>query len=300
MFNTINTFFYENKFKPYLLIIILFVINRPAFAAIDFIEVQKSAQISAASYASPNLLEERLNRLGISLAHHNVLPDSALRYFLARSPSGHQYLSFRGTSNIENTLVDLDLSLKMDSDLNIQLHQGFSFAAKAAYEDVKSHLDKNQPIITTGHSLGGAIAVIVAMYLQRDGYQLNQVITFGQPKVTNFTGADVFSNLPVVRVVTPKDIVPLVPPLSPFQLKNIDIYWHIGNEVILLPEKQFAVTAGIKSMMRATKFVSTVPDESNVHAHHMDTYLALIKQKLEGAQQVPYKTDINVFGFSLD
>jgi hypothetical protein len=148
--------------------------------------------------------------------------------------------------------------------------------------------------------LGGAIAVIVAMYLQRDGYSLDQVITFGQPKVTNVSGAGVFASLPLMRVVTPKDIVPLVPPLSPFQLKNIDIYWHMGKEIILLPEKTYAITEGFKSMMRATKFTSSVPDESNIQAHQMATYLTLINQKLEGALQVPYKIDINLFGFSWD
>ncbi|MBL4799124.1 MAG: lipase family protein [Oleispira sp.] len=283
-----------------LLIVILLVLCSPVFAAVDFSAIKKSALISAASYADYKLIEERLSRIELSLVHHNVLPDSALSYFLARTSSGLQYLSFRGTSNLENALVDLNLSLQLDASLNIQLHQGFAIAAKAAYEDVKSKLDKSQPIITTGHSLGGAIAVIMAMHLQRDGYQLDQVITFGQPKVTNVSGADVFASLPLIRVVTPKDIVPLVPPLSPLQLQNIDIYWHIGKEIILLAENEYAITEGFKSMMRATKFVSSVPDESNVHAHQMSTYLTLIDQKREGAQQVPYKMEINLFGFSLE
>lgn len=283
-----------------LLIIVLLVLSSPVFAAVDFSAIKKSALISAASYANPKLIGERLSRVQLSLVHHNVLPDSALSYFLARSSSGIQYVSFRGTSNLENALVDLDLSLQLDAGLNIQLHQGFAAAAKAAYEDVKSKLDKDQPITTTGHSLGGAIAVIVGMHLQRDGYQLDQVITFGQPKVTNVSGADVFASLPLIRVVTPKDIVPLVPPLSPLQLQNVDIYWHMGKEVILLAKKKYAITEGFKSMMRATKLVSSVPDESNVYAHQMATYLTLIDQKFEGAQQVPYKMDINLFGFSLD
>ena len=282
------------------LIVILFTVCSPVFAAVDFFEIKKSALIAAASYASPKIINERLNRVEYSLIHHNVLPHSELSYFLARSPSGLQYLSFRGTANLENALVDLDVSLKLDTDLNIQLHQGFGAAAKAAYEDVKSKLDKSQPVSVTGHSLGGAIAVIMAMHLQRDGYLLDQVITFGQPKVTNVTGADVYGNLPLIRVVTPKDIVPLVPPLSPLQLKSMDIFWHMGQEVILMPEKNYAITQGLKSMMRATKFVSSVPDETNLHAHQMATYLTLIDQKREGAQQVPYKMEINFFGFSLD
>ncbi len=282
------------------LIVLFLSVCSPVFAAVDFFEVKKSALLSAASYVSPAIIEQRLARVEYTLAHHNELPGSALSYFLARSSSGIQYLSFRGTSNLENALVDLDLSLQLDADINIQLHQGFAAAAKAAYEDVKLKLNKDQPIRTTGHSLGGAIAVIMAMYLQRDGYSVDQVITFGQPKVTNVTGAEVFESLSLMRVVTPKDIVPLVPPLSPLQLKNLDIYWHMGKEVILLPVKDYALTEGFKSMMRATKFVSSIPDETNLHAHQMATYLTLIEQKLEGAVQVPYKMEINLFGFSLN
>ncbi len=287
------------------LIILLCVVCSPVFAAVDFFEIKKSALISAASYEDPDVIVERLNQVEYSLVHHNVLADSELSYFLARAPSGLQYLSYRGTANLENALVDLDVSLKLDANLNIQLHQGFGGAAKAAYEDVKSKLDKSQPVIVTGHSLGGAVAVIMAMYLQRDSFLLNQVITFGQPKVTNVTGASVFANLPLIRVVTPKDIVPLVPPLSPLQLnplqlQEVDIFWHMGQEVILLADKNYAITDGLKSMIRATKFVSSVPDETNIQAHQMGTYLSLIDQKIEGAQQVPYKTEISLFGFSLD
>jgi triacylglycerol lipase len=288
-----------------ILILLVCIVCSPVFAAVDFVEIKTSALISAASYANPSVINTRLNGVDYSLVHYNVLAGSELSYFLARAPSGRQFLSFRGTANLENALVDLDVSLKLNTDLNVQLHQGFGGAAKAAYTDVKSKLDKSQPINVTGHSLGGAVAVIMAMHLQRDGFLLNKVITFGQPKVTNVTGANVFANLPLTRVVTPKDIVPLVPPLSPLQLNPLqlldaDIFWHMGKEVILLADKNYAITDGLKSMMRATKFVSSVPDESNLHAHQMQTYLTLIDQKIKGALEVPYKTEISLFGFSLD
>lgn len=283
-----------------LFFVILILICRPVWADVDFTEIKKSALLSAASYASAEVIEKRLVAGGYDLRQQQTLADSGLSYFLASSSTGHQYLSFRGTSNLENALVDLDLALQLDADLNIQLHQGFAGAAKMAYQNVKAKLDKNKPISTTGHSLGGAIAVIVAMHLQRDGYQLDGVITFGQPKVTNVAGAEVFSALPLMRIVTPKDIVPLVPPLSPLQLKNLDIYWHMGSEIILLENKEYAQIQGIKSMMRATKFVSSVPDKTNLDAHQIATYLALIEQKLVAAQPVPYTMEINVFGFTLD
>ncbi len=278
----------------------LFLVNHSAFSAVEFKEIRDSVQLSAISYAKPERIADHLNKVNYSLVHQAELPVSAVSYFFARSVTGIQQLAFRGTSNLENVLVDLDVQLQVDESLGIQLHLGFSSAAKSAYEDVMPYLDKSKPIQTTGHSLGGAIAVIVAMYLQRDGFQLTNVTTFGQPKVTNVHGAGKFNNMPLLRVVTPADIVPLVPPLSPMQLKDLDIYWHNGKEVILVADKQYALIQGFKSMMRATKFVSALPSEENLYAHQIDTYLTLIESNQESAQQVPYKTGISLFGLTLD
>jgi triacylglycerol lipase len=276
------------------------LLSQKALCALDFSAIKTSAQLSAVSYVKPNLMAERLPRLRYELIHHTELPGSAVSYYLARSSSGMQQLAFRGTSNLENVLVDLDVQLQLDKHLGIQLHQGFSMAAKVAYDNALPYLDKSQPIQTTGHSLGGAIAVIVGMYLQRDGFQLKHVITFGQPKVTNVHGARVFKNLPLTRVVTPNDIVPLVPPLNPLQLKNLEIYWHNGVEVILVAEKKYAMIEGLKSMMRATKFISALPSKDNLRAHEIGSYLTLIESNQESAQQVPYKTGLSVFGLTFD
>ena len=275
-------------------------LSQKAFSVQDFKVIKQAALLSSASYVKPNLMDEQLKRIHYSLVHQAELPGSAVSYYFARSTTGLQQLAFRGTSNLENVLVDLDVQLQLDKGLGIQLHQGFSSAAKAVYEDVLPYLDKTKPVQTTGHSLGGAIAVIVGMYLQREGFQLEQIITFGQPKVTNVYGAGVFEDLPLIRVVTPTDIVPLVPPLSPMQLQNLDIYWHNGIEIILVAERQYSLIQGLKSMMRATKFFSTLPSEANVQAHQMGTYLALIESNQESTQQMPYKTGLSLFGLTID
>ncbi|MGO2354606.1 MAG: lipase family protein [Marinomonas foliarum] len=205
-----------------------------------------------------------------------------------------------GTANLENAMLDLDLELKPDAILDIKLHQGFGSGAKAVYEDIKPFLTKDQPIHLTGHSLGGAIAVILGMYLQNDGYPVEQIITFGQPKVTNVTGANKFHTLPLTRVVTPDDIVPLVPPISPMQIKDLDIFWHMGEEIILIDKGEFAQTNGVKAMLRATKFATAIPSEKNLRAHKMTTYISLIEQLQTSPKETSYKTEISLFGFSFD
>tara|TARA_R110001606_G_scaffold114048_1_gene241293 strand:+ start:593 stop:1462 length:870 start_codon:yes stop_codon:yes gene_type:complete len=287
------------KNKLGLLSLLIIMPFQLAFAAPDFAIIKAQATLSDDTYLEVNTLEKRLQDQGQALVHQSLIPTSQVSYFLS-SADGVQTIAIRGTANLENAMLDLDLELKPDTILDIKLHQGFGSGAKAVFEDIKPLLTKDQPIHLTGHSLGGAIAVILAMYLQNDGYPVEQVITFGQPKVTNVTGANKFDNLPLIRVVTPNDIVPLVPPLSPMQIKDLDIFWHMGEEVILLGNKKFTQTSGVKSMLRATKFTTSIPSEKNLQAHQMATYLKLIDQLQTSAKEIPYKTDINFFGFTLD
>jgi predicted lipase len=90
----------------------------------------------------------------------------------------------------------------------------------------------------TGHSLGGAIAVILMTHLQADEYTIGSVITFGQPKVTNEAGVQHIDDSPVLRIIHHDDLVPLVPPLSLLSAIH-GTYRHMGPEIILLPDENF-------------------------------------------------------------
>ena len=281
------------------LIWLLLLICWQASATPDFSLIQQQAELASLAYAESATIEKQLAKRNLPLVRHSAIAETEVSYFLTII-NDVQVISVRGTANQKNVMVDLDLQLIPSNSLGIQLHRGFANAASSIFKDIKPSLNKQQAISTTGHSLGGSVALILAMHLQKQGYLLNSVMTFGQPKVTNIAGAAKFNALPLIRVVTQDDIVPLVPPLSPLQLKNLDIYWHSGEEIILMKGNEFARTEGLKSMMRATKILSAVPDERNLNAHKMTTYLALIKGKLKGAEQVPYKTGISLFGLSLD
>lgn len=283
--------------SKYFLLLVLF--TSLAHASPDFSIIENQAQLSNDTYIEANQLQSRLKTQNQTLVHQSIIPESQVSYFLSRA-NGIQTIAIRGTANLENVMLDLDLELKPDTALDIKLHQGFGSAAKAVYTDVKPYLSEKLPIHITGHSLGGAIAVILGLYLQQEDYAVTQIITFGQPKVTNVTGAKKYDLLPLIRVVTLNDIVPLVPPISPMQIRDLDIFWHIGEEVILMGDNKFSQTNGVKAMLRATKFTASVPNEKNLIAHKMDTYLSLIGGLTQTATNVPYKTDINIFGFSFD
>jgi pimeloyl-ACP methyl ester carboxylesterase len=226
----------------------------------------------------------------------HTIADTQLSFFLATSEAQKvQVVSVRGTSNVENAMVDIALRLLADDKTGSRLHQGFAYAARQIYARLQPRLNPDYPIRTTGHSLGGAVALILAMYLDVDGFHVDRVVTFGQPKVTNLTGAVRMQHLDITRVVTPDDLVPLVPPFDPLDMQNIDIYWHAGREVLLLEGNRYALLEGADSMLRATKFTQKPLTENNVKNHYMDLYLGLVRAKLNSPRQVQYRNSFNLF-----
>ena len=232
---------------------------------------------------------------GFQLDHYSNVPGVEVNYFVATNHALKQHvIAVRGTANVENAIVDVSLKLLPDEHAKIALHQGFAQAAEGVYKAVKSALNKDYEISMTGHSLGGAVAMILSMYLDIDQYNLGPIITFGQPKITNVSGAKTFRHLDVTRVVTAQDLVPLVPPLDVMDIRKLDIYWHLGKEIILLEENNYAVLEGVKSMMRATKVINTTLSQENLAHHKMVGYLEQVERKSEAASLVPYDTSINL------
>lgn len=268
----------------------------PDSNSINFKDIKKYANLANAAYKTVNNLRKTRFVKYQSLTHHNLIPKIGISYFLTTNEATKtQIIAVRGTSNIENTLIDLSLKLILDKQTGVRLHEGFLQAAQAIYTDIKPQLKEGYLINTTGHSLGGAVALILAMYLDSNKIKIGQVITFGQPKVTNITGTYKFQHLNVIRVVMPKDLVPLVPLIDPMDINDLDIYWHLGKEIILLSGNSYAVVEGISSMLRATKFTQEPLSEKNFRNHQMSHYLTMLNKKIPTARLVVFKNSLNLF-----
>jgi len=62
-------------------------------------------------------------------------------------------------------------------------HAGFMCGAAGAYEKgLYGLLRRGIPVAVVGHSLGGAMALVVARMLLSDGFSVTDVVTFGAPK----------------------------------------------------------------------------------------------------------------------
>jgi triacylglycerol lipase len=262
------------------------------FTSSDFSHWLDMAYIADATYKSAEDVEQVLSSQGYKLNQFKQLDGFSVGYVVATNDSTRQHIiAIRGTSNADNVVVDAAFVLVPDKITGIDIHQGFLLSARDIYQQVQSELTPGYTVNTVGHSLGGAAALILAMMLDAHGYTIGEVITFGQPKVTNISGSRTFEHLDIIRLVNPKDIVPLVPPLDPVDLMNLSIFWHQGTEVLLYKNNQYSVLSGTSSMMRATDFLNDMPSEQNLNNHFMSTYISHLKSKLSSPQQIDFKSD---------
>jgi triacylglycerol lipase len=194
-----------------------------------------------------------------------------------------QWIVVRGTSSLINIQSDVDYNKVVDSRLQIPLHKGFADPAVQVYQFAKPLLKTGYETRVTGHSYGGAVAVIVLMLLKEDGVTLGQAMTFGQPKVTNRDGVRKYRTLPLLRFVNDKDPVPSLPPLELFAVLDEGPYQHLGPEVVLeegsnyryYPEHQAEVLS-VLSFWNNLKNISI----QDLPEHFMSTYLRRIGQKV--------------------
>ncbi|MBF0378107.1 MAG: lipase family protein [Desulfamplus sp.] len=89
-----------------------------------------------------------------------------------------------------------------------KVHRGFKLLLMEAWEEINHQLESiKNPIYYTGHSLGGALAVLAASLKQPEA-----VYTFGSPMIGNAEFVYSTKHIKIYRVVNPNDIVAGVSP----------------------------------------------------------------------------------------
>ncbi|KAI9319176.1 Alpha/Beta hydrolase protein [Dichotomocladium elegans] len=141
------------------------------------------------------------------------------------------FIAFRGTSSIENTIADMViLPVPYYGVTGATVHKGFrdSYAAVKAgiIAAVKAQVSAypEYTLAVTGHSLGGASALLCALDLHEQGYK-PMLYTYGQPRVGNpvFANYVVSTGIPYARTVNKRDLVPHIP-------SAISGFLHAGQE----------------------------------------------------------------------
>lgn len=207
------------------------------------------ARACKATYAGP-IRHEYLRYKGARFDEQDIVHGSVARGFCRIfSNNLHVVVAFRGTrESVDWKIANLKFApvpLRGSSDILPPLvHRGFQGALysidkttkKPAIEAITDHLrrlNREMPgrcLIVTGHSLGGAIAILTAAKLAalrpELGMPIDEVVTFGGPAVglNGFGRLIRRQKLNITRIVNAHDIIPCTPPVA---------YSHVGRGIWL-------------------------------------------------------------------
>lgn len=169
-------------------------------------------------------------------------------------------VSLRGTRSLYDTIADLKVEMVPYLNLrwslpycgqNCKIHIGFNEyfinTLRTVHEVLEKELDtipEDYELVIVGHSMGGSVALLLALHYLDMGYDKMTLVTMGQPLVGNrefTTWADYVlgSFLPVVhnsfdrhylRVVHKGDIVTTIPRKG---TRFFESYYQFSNQIYL-------------------------------------------------------------------
>ena len=227
----------------------------------------KFANISAITYENPSTATTKFKAMGYRSVTF-MERDNAEGYFLE---GPHEYvLSFRGTEVSQKSDIVADLKVKKVTFTSGRgrVHSGFFKETQKLLPYIHSlKFDPFKPLYITGHSLGAAIATIVAAVL---GDKASMLITFGSPRVGT---ADFVKSINVnhYRVQNNDDDVPLVP-------SRMTGYRHHGENVYINyygQLKQYGTWEQLKDMLISRlRGIMSKEYFKGINDHLMASYIA--------------------------
>jgi len=169
--------------------------------------------------------------------------------------SGISIIVIRGTANEANVLSDIDVRLVEDVRTGLYLHKGFRDAAISVMQIIDNEHTIEHTVHVTGHSLGGAVAQIIGMWLHKRGKNV-QIYSYGSPKVSS----QVLSGGQPThwRVVRSSDPIPFTPPW-PYRhtgvfIDSVSLEWGPNNDNGLISK-----TDGLDHSI--SKYVTTLKEQ---------------------------------------
>ena len=250
---------------------------------INFAELETYAERSRAAYGATAAIKAKYPKT----VRISTPGGTGVRYFLELDDKARtQIITVRGTADQKNFSEDLNITVRTDRQADIPVDAGFDRAARAVYSDAKSHLKRGYKTYVTGHSLGGAVAALITIYAIEDGFSVERVITFGQPRFTTAAGVQRL-RLPLIRVVDENDIIPMLPPATATD-PAYGPYEHVGPEVILLQGQHYVyLPAHDATRIDVGEFWRTI-GIADLPDHKISRYVNRIADKINRAEQVAY------------
>ncbi|GAA3761000.1 pimeloyl-ACP methyl ester carboxylesterase [Spinactinospora alkalitolerans] len=190
-------------------------------------------------------------------------------------------IAFRGTQaeEIRDWLSDANAPMVPHSGNTGMAHWGFSTALEAVYPDildaVREFRADGQSLWFTGHSLGGALAMLAAARMHFvDGLLADGVYTFGQPRTCDAALADAYDTAfrgRMFRFVNNSDIVAQVPPEP--------IYRHVAEMKYFdadgrMRDRAPSLMGGLADRVKGHTADVFAPGTDGIRDHYMDAYIA--------------------------
>jgi triacylglycerol lipase len=199
------------------------------------------SELSLLCYERPNFIKLACRLAG--LEEYRFFDTKKIQCFVANNKKV-AFVVFRGTevksfNSISDLLIDIKFNLE-DFNNSGKVHSGFKDAFESIWDTedgLKQYINtlkkKHKNISTwfTGHSLGGAVAVLATSAYKSK----TPLYTFGCPKVGDADFCDKFTYIHY-RLVNGNDIIPQLPPKLPISIFPGNNYEHTGTCYRILPD----------------------------------------------------------------
>lgn len=195
-------------------------------SSFDFRVAERLARTSEFVYdfelnRQPELQEDLIDwkQVSVDTSHASVLsyPDKTIVGFRGTDPNVEDWIQ-----NFRADLVEFRIG---DQTLEGEVHRGFLSEVESSFGPIVDHLQQlhaeGRRLLVTGHSQGGAMAVIGGAALSATGCSVDAIYSFAAPRCGNREFARSLSRTTVHRVEVGNDIVPHVPPIIPARLQTV-------------------------------------------------------------------------------
>lgn len=186
--------------------ILLFIFIFTTFLNAKHISPDYAVMLANDSYMKADDFKKKYNKKSIKVTSFESL---GVRYFLLENKY-HQIIVVRGTSTLDNFKTNSHFKeTNFSSHNDIEVHKGFYEVAVNAKMQLKTILSKDKKTTLVGHSLGGAVSVLLGALLKDDNYKVH-IYSFGMPAVANKMFSVKYKDLQHDRYAHRFDVVPLM------------------------------------------------------------------------------------------
>ncbi|MEU5161838.1 lipase family protein [Streptomyces sp. NPDC020875] len=251
------------------------------------------ARAARLAYENPAEVERQARDWGFDrVRHHESLfePPFALEDTQAYTMASDRMIvtAFRGTEPalIRDWLSDAATPPWPGPARTGYMHYGFAEALDSVYpgvrETVAGFRDGGQTVWFTGHSLGGALAMLAGcrMYLEEPRLRADGVYTYGQPRACDrVLAAAVNKGFKdrLFRFVNNDDVVPLLPP-EPAYAHTDALRWFDAKGTL---HTSMPRLAGAADRLRGAVADPVALPSGGVRDHFIDAYVTVLERSLQ-------------------